>query len=52
MPRAIILYEIDKSFGPNILAEYYLKQDDKISPEILKEFSEKHDKIIDIFQKK
>ena len=44
MPRAIILYEIDKSFGPNILAEYYLKQDDKISPEILKEFSEKHDK--------
>jgi len=50
MPRAIILYEIDKSFGPNILAEYYLKQDDKISPEILKEFSEKHDKkhILDI----
>ena len=50
MPRAIILYEIDKSFGPNILAEYYLKQDDKISLEILKEFSEKHDKkqILDI----
>ena len=41
MPRAIILYEIDESFGPNILAEYYLKQDDKISPAILKEFSEK-----------
>ncbi len=42
MPRAIILYEIDQSFGPNILAEYYLKQDDKISPAILKEFSDKH----------
>ncbi len=42
MPRAIILYEIDKSFGPNILAEYYLKQDDKIPATILKEFSEKH----------
>ncbi|MFX1379102.1 MAG: hypothetical protein ACFFA4_08390 [Promethearchaeota archaeon] len=44
MPRAIILYEIDPSFGPNIIAEYYLKQDDKISPTVLKEFSEKHDK--------
>ncbi|MFX0039632.1 MAG: hypothetical protein ACFFAB_09885 [Candidatus Heimdallarchaeota archaeon] len=44
MPRAIILYEIDPSFGPNIIAEYYLKQDDKISSSILKEFSEKHDK--------
>jgi hypothetical protein len=54
MPRAIILYEIDPSFGPNILAEYYLKQDDKIPQAILKEFSEKHDKkqIMDItFQK-
>ncbi|MFW9826874.1 MAG: hypothetical protein ACFFEY_04550 [Candidatus Thorarchaeota archaeon] len=44
MPRAIILYEIDKSFGPNILAEYSLKRDEKIPQEILKEFSEKHDK--------
>ncbi len=44
MPRAIILYEIDPSFGPNIIAEYYLKQDEKISPAVLKEFSEKHDK--------
>ena len=44
MPRAIILYEIDPSFGPNIIAEYYLKQDDKISPTVLKEFLEKHDK--------
>lgn len=42
MPKVIILYEIDTSFGPNILAEYYLKQDDKIPPAILKEFSEKH----------
>ncbi len=42
MPRAIILYEIDQSFGPNILADYYLKQDDKIPTIILKEFSEKH----------
>ena len=42
MPKAIILYEIDQSFGPNILAEYYLKQDDKILSHILKEFLEKH----------
>lgn len=42
MPKAIILYEIDQSFGPNILAEYYLKQGDKIPTTILKEFSEKH----------
>lgn len=42
MPRAIILYEIDKSFGPNILAEYYLKEGDKIPTATLKEFSEKH----------
>jgi len=42
MPKAIILYQIDQSFGPNILAEYYLKQDDKIPTTILKEFSEKH----------
>ena len=42
MPRAIVLYEIDQSFGPNILADYYLKQDDKIPTMVLKEFSEKH----------
>ncbi|MFX1427819.1 MAG: hypothetical protein ACFFBE_15300 [Promethearchaeota archaeon] len=42
MPKAIVLFEIDRSFGPNILAEYYLKQDDKIPTNILKEFSEKH----------
>jgi len=44
MPRAIILYEIDPSFGPNIIAEYYLKQDEKIPQAVLKEFSEKHSK--------
>jgi len=42
MPKAIIFYEIDESFGPNILADYYLKQDDKIPTNILKEFSDKH----------
>jgi hypothetical protein len=42
MPKAIILYEIDKSFGPNILADYYLQQDDKMPMEVLKEFLEKH----------
>ncbi len=42
MPRAIVLYEIDKSFGPNILAEYYLKEQDKIPTSTLKEFSDKH----------
>ena len=44
MPRAIILYEIDSSFGPNVIAEYYLKHGDKLSPSILKDFSEGHDK--------
>ncbi len=40
-PQAIFLYEIDKSFGPNILAEYFLiKQELPI--EILKDFAEKH----------
>jgi len=41
MPIGIFLYEIDESFGPNILAEYYLS-DVKISQEILKDFIEKH----------
>jgi len=41
MPIGIFLYEIDVSFGPNILAEYYLS-DVKISQEILKDFIEKH----------
>ncbi|MHA2005871.1 MAG: hypothetical protein ACXABO_00040 [Promethearchaeota archaeon] len=42
MPKAIILYEIDESFGPNILGEYYLIEEDKIPSAVLKEFSEKH----------
>ena len=41
-PVGIILYEIDESFGPNVIAEYYLSQESKISSEILKEFTENH----------
>ena len=41
MPIGIFLYEIDESFGPNILAEYYLSEV-KVTQEILKEFIEKH----------
>jgi hypothetical protein len=41
MPIGIFLYEIDESFGPNILAEYYLSEVE-ISQDILKEFIEKH----------
>ncbi|MFW9785177.1 MAG: hypothetical protein ACFFFB_23050 [Candidatus Heimdallarchaeota archaeon] len=41
-PVGIVLYEIDESFGPNILAEYYLSQTSKITPEILKDFIESH----------
>ena len=42
MPLGIYLYEIDKSFGPNVLAEYYLDQENKVSNDTLKEFEEKH----------
>ncbi len=42
MPVGIYLYEIDESFGPNVLAEYYLAQENKIDLEILKEFEEQH----------
>ena len=42
MPVGIYLYEIDESFGPNVLAEYYLAQENKINKEILKDFEEKH----------
>jgi len=42
MPVGIYLYEIDESFGPNVLAEYYLAQENKIDPDILKDFEEKH----------
>lgn len=40
-PQAIFLYEIDESFGPNMLAEYNLSQQ-KIPPEVLKDFTDKH----------
>jgi len=42
MPVGIYLYEIDESFGPNILAEYYLAQENKVSNDTLKEFEDKH----------
>lgn len=42
MPVGIYLYEIDESFGPNVLAEYYLAQENKVNNEILKDFEEKH----------
>jgi len=41
LPSGIFLYEIDKSFGPNIIADYYLSEK-KVSPEVLKEFADKH----------
>jgi len=40
-PQSIFIYEIDKSFGPNLLVEYALTQL-HISKDILKEFAEKH----------
>ena len=43
MPIGIFLYEIDQSFGPNIIAEYYIKKE-KPSAKILKEFAVKHKK--------
>ncbi|MBY8987173.1 MAG: hypothetical protein KGD61_01875 [Candidatus Lokiarchaeota archaeon] len=42
MPLGIYLYEIDESFGPNVLAEYYLAKENKVNKEILKDFEEKH----------
>ncbi|MFW9950440.1 MAG: hypothetical protein ACFFKA_10000 [Candidatus Thorarchaeota archaeon] len=42
MPIGLFLYEIDESFGPNILAEYYLDQEHKVKPEILRDFADKH----------
>ena len=41
MPIGIFLYEIDQSFGPNVLADYYITKD-KASTGILKDFAEKH----------
>jgi hypothetical protein len=40
-PNAIFLFEIDKSFGPNVLAEYSLTQT-KVPADVLKEFASKH----------
>ncbi|MHA1805729.1 MAG: hypothetical protein ACTSU4_14530 [Promethearchaeota archaeon] len=40
MPTGIFLFEVDKSFGPNVLAEYYLGKE-KVTKEILKTFIEK-----------
>jgi len=42
MPVGIYLYEIDESFGPNVLVEYYLAQENKVNKETLKDFEEKH----------
>ncbi len=42
MPVGIYLYEIDESFGPNVLAEYYLAQENKVNKDTLKDFEEKH----------
>ena len=41
MPIGIFLYEIEKSFGPQVIADYYLTEE-KVSTEILKLFNEKH----------
>jgi len=41
LPTGIFLYEIDQSFGPNIIADYYLT-DKKVSSDVLKEFADKH----------
>jgi len=40
-PQAIFLYEIDESFGPNILAEYFLIKQE-LPKEVLKDFIQKH----------
>lgn len=41
MPTGVFLYEVDKSFGPNVIAEYYLGSD-RITMDALKLFVEKH----------
>jgi hypothetical protein len=40
-PQAIFLYEIDESFGPNLLAEYYLIKQE-LPKDVLKDFVQKH----------
>lgn len=41
MPIGIFLYEIEKSFGPQVIADYYITEE-KVNLEILKIFNEKH----------
>jgi hypothetical protein len=41
MPIGIFLYEIDESFGPNLIADYNVT-DEKINKEILKNLTDKH----------
>lgn len=41
MPIGIFLYEIEKSFGPQIIADYYITEE-KTNSNILKVFNEKH----------
>ena len=41
MPLGIFLYEIDESFGPNLLAEYYIKEIG-LTKEILKKLGDNH----------
>lgn len=41
MPIGIILYEIDETFGPSIISEYYLSKTD-FTKDVLKELTEKH----------
>jgi len=47
MPLGIFLYEIDESFGPNLLAEYYIKEIG-ITKEILKNLGDNHFKKSDL----
>ncbi len=47
MPLGIFLYEIDESFGPNLLAEYYIKEIG-ITKEILKNLGDNHLKKSDL----
>lgn len=43
MPVGIYLYELDESFGPKVLADFYISKD-KLTPEALKSLSDKHAK--------
>jgi len=41
MPIGIFIYEVDQSFGPNLLVEYNVT-DEKVNKEVLKKLAEKH----------